>query len=92
MGRVPYVNTYPRETDELQEVTVTVNGEPVTEDVEFSVTPWRDRPTTWAAPYVVDGKTGVRINALPPGSYRVWARVTDFPEIPVVDCGMFVIA
>lgn len=83
------VNKYPRETDELQPVKVTVDGVEVTEGVEFALTTGQDRPATWTEPYVVGAKSGVRVHDLAPGMWRVWARVTDSPEVPVIDCGEF---
>ena len=86
------MNRYERETDEFQPVTVTVNGEPVTTGVEFSVVRDGQRPGTWAAPMTVDGAVGVRVNGFEPGNWHVFARVTDAPEIPVISCGVFRVA
>lgn len=87
----PVVNQYQRETDEFQPVTVTVDGAAVTENVEFSVVPAGTRPVTFIPPMVVGAAIGVRVFALEPGNYRVFARVTSSPEVPVVDCGTFAV-
>ncbi|WP_193510498.1 hypothetical protein [Cryobacterium sp. BB736] len=85
-------NYYPRETVEFLAVTVTVDGAPVTDNVEFCVTPVGERPELWDAPTVLDNRIGVMVQNQEPGNYRVWARVTDNPEIPVVDCGYYTVA
>lgn len=84
--------SYPRETDELQPVTVTVDGVATTAAVEFAVVPNGERPGDWTAPYVVGDKSGVRVAGLAPGLYRVFARVTDTPEVPVIDCGTLLVS
>lgn len=83
------MNVYERETVEFIPVTVTINGDTVTEAVEFAVTVAVDRPTDWAAPVELDGRIGVMTDHQDPGSYTVWARVTDSPEVPVIRCGSY---
>ncbi len=85
------MTSYPRETVELIPVTVTVNGAPVTTGVQLCVTPDGARPTVWEAPYELDGRIGYMLDGTLQGdkAYRVWAKVTDTPEIPVIDCGSF---
>lgn len=83
------MNVYPRETVEFLPVTVTVDGAPLTTGVEFTVTTDIARPANWAAPTVLEGAIGVMITGLAVGTYRVWAKVTDSPEIPVIECGAF---
>jgi hypothetical protein len=89
VGEEPLTNYYPRETVEFQAVTITVDGEPVTEGVEFCVTPDGERPDTWKAPTTLDAKIGVMVQGLAVGNYRVWAKILSNPEIPVVECGYF---
>lgn len=79
-----------RESVELLEVAVIVDGETVT-GFDVCVTPSRGRPETWEQPLTIEGKTGVLIRGLAPGRYRVWARVVDNPEIPVISVGYFAI-
>jgi hypothetical protein len=83
--------TYPRETTEFVHVVVTVDGQPVTDGVAFSVVPRttaKPRPTSWTPAVVIDGKTGWLLQPGEPGDLQVWARVTDNPEVPVLDCGI----
>lgn len=80
-------NTYPRETKELQPFTVTMNGANITADVEYAIVLDPGRPTTWTAPVLVDGILHAWIDELDIGAYHLWARVTDSPEIVVIDCG-----
>lgn len=84
--------SYPRETTEFQPVNVQVDGVEVTTNLDLTIVPNGQRPSVWAAPYALDGKTGVMITGLAPGLYRIWARVTDNPEVVVIDCGMVVVS
>jgi hypothetical protein len=83
------MNLYPRETDEFQPVTVTVDGVAVSSGVKFSVVVTTARPLVWVDPVSLSGKIGVMVSGLAPNDYRVYAQVTSSPEIPVVDCGTF---
>lgn len=83
--------TYPRETVEFQPVTVAVDGVVVTSGVAFAVVPYGDRPATFVAPTALNGKIGVMVSGMTPGTYRVWAQVTSVPETPVIDCGVFTV-
>lgn len=85
------MNRYPRETIEFIGVTVTVDGVSVTTGVGLSVTKFGIRPTIWIAPVTIDGRIGVMTETQDPGTYQVWARVTDSPETPVILCGQYVI-
>jgi hypothetical protein len=86
------INHFPRETVEFQPVTVTVNGTPATAaNVTFAVGLKTARPVSWLAPVELEGKIGIMVEDLDPGTYKVWAKVESNPEIPVIDCGMFVI-
>lgn len=84
-------NAYPRESDEFQAVTVTVDGTRVVDEVEVAVTIGAERPTSWAPALMLGGKPGLMTGGRSPGTYTVWARVTDAPEVPVVSCGRFII-
>ena len=89
------MDSYPRETVELVSVVVTVDGTPVTENVQVAVTPAYDgtRPADWVDATVLGDSIGYMLGALTatayPATFRVWAKVTDTPEVPVVDCGTF---
>lgn len=85
------MNTYPRESTEFLEVIVEVDGEQVT-DYQVQLAPYNERPgSEWAAPVQADGKRGVMVTGLQPGMYRIWAKVSDNPETPVVDCGLVLV-
>lgn len=86
----------PRESVEYVRAVVTVDGVEVTAGVSVAITAATARPSSWTAAVVVDGHAAVLVgpgtgNALAPGTYRVWAKVTDSPEVPVVDCGLVTI-
>lgn len=80
-------NRYPRETVEFTPLTITVDGQPVTDNVEVCIAANGQRPSTWTAAAVLDGKIGVMISALEAGWYTIFARVTSSPETPVIECG-----
>jgi hypothetical protein len=89
-------NLYPRETVEFQPVEVTVDGVAVTDDVELAILAGATRPAEldWEAPTVLGAAIGVMVNGpvLGPGTYTVWARVTSYPEVPVINCRTFRVA
>jgi hypothetical protein len=85
------MNSYPRESDEFEAVKITVDGVRVTAGVELTVTTGKDRPSDWVAPTLLGGKIGIMTGGRVPDIYRVWAKVTDSPETPVIDCGTFAI-
>jgi hypothetical protein len=82
-------NHYPRETVEFQPVVVTVDTVEVVTAVELCILPTGDRPVEldWQAAVELENRIGLMIDGLDHGSYHVWARITDTPEIPVLDCG-----
>lgn len=84
-------NAYPRESVEFQPVRVTRDGLLITTDLEFAVVPDGTRPVTFTPAAIVSGNTGVIVQGLTPGTYRIFARVTTAQEIPVIDCGYFYI-
>lgn len=79
----------PRETLEFLPITVTVDGQEVTAGVKVCVVTGRNRPTEWVDPVELDGKIGVLTEGHAPGTYKVYAQITDAPEIPVVLCGSY---
>lgn len=83
--------SFPRETVEFLPVTVTVDGVVVTTGVQFAKTTGTNRPTTWVAQYDLDGKIGILLSGETPGTYHLYAKVTDAPEVPVIDCGSYII-
>lgn len=80
-----------RETLEFIPIAVTVNGEAVTQNVEFCIVGLDERPTAFAAAVTLDGSIGVMIDAsaLGVGLFRIFAKITDSPEVPVIDAGTF---
>ena len=83
-------NRYPSDTSEWAAVVVTVNDVVVTTSVEFAIQPTGSTADkTWVAAVIRDTKTGVNITGLTVGFYEVSARVTDAPDLVVIDCGTF---
>lgn len=83
-------NDYQRETAEFAAVQIfqRVNGGdpqplPLTAAVELAILPSGQRPTSFPDRVDLNGQMGVWVRGLPRGTYRVWYRVTDTPEIPV---------
>ncbi len=85
------IPSYPRESVEFQPVPITLDGAPYAGDFEVAITPYGTRPATWAAAIPVDGAKGIMITGLSAGLYTVWAKVTDTPETPVIECGLVLI-
>jgi hypothetical protein len=88
------INNYPRESVEFQPILITLDGTPFTTaaDIEVSITAQNARPSTWIASTSLNGEIGVMIQNLAVGTYLVWARITDSPEIPVINCGAFAVS
>jgi len=87
-------NIYPRESVEFQPILVTLDGVPITTNVEVAVLLPTARPaeSDWLTATTLNGDIGVLIQALSVGTWNVWARITDSPEIPVINCGSFVVS
>jgi hypothetical protein len=85
------MNLYQRETVEFQPVVVTSDGEVRTANVTLAIVADGDRPEDDAfdTPTVVGTQIGVMVDGLDPGRYHVYAQITDVPEVPVIDCGVF---
>lgn len=86
------MNEFPRETNEPQPFTVTVNDRPVTDptQVQIATTTNRARPTSWSAPVLLDdGRLAIPVNGLLPGVVTAWAKPTDTPWAPVIELGQF---
>jgi hypothetical protein len=81
------IQTFPRESVEFLPVSIDVDGAAFDGGFEVCVKPYADRPSGWAAAVVVDDVRGVMLTGMTRGVYRVWARVSDVPETPVIDCG-----
>ena len=82
---------FQRETLEFLPVVVTVDGVAVTTGVEFAIVDINARPDTFASPTVLGDDIGVMVDgaSLGTGTFRVFAQITDSPEVPVIDCGSF---
>lgn len=84
--------TFLKETLEFQPVSVKLDGVAVTTGVKFSVVLVVDNaavPGTWITATSLDGKIGFMVDNLDTGYYRVFAQITDNPEIPVKKVGTF---
>lgn len=83
----------PRESLEYVTFGVTLDGDPVpsTTAVQVSVTPRDERPGMWQSPVIVGTDLAVLVGGYQAGVYRLWVRVTDNPEVPVIDAGLIVI-
>lgn len=85
------MNNYPRETTEYITANVYLDGQLITTNVQLSVVPAGQRPTTWTPAEIIQGKTVYLINGLTTGSYTVWSKVTPVgsEEKPVTNHGSF---
>jgi hypothetical protein len=83
------VNKYERETVEFQPITITRDGVVITTNIETCITALDVRPVTWISAIALGDKVGCMIEDLTEGTYEVWVRVTDSPEIPVKSAGTF---
>lgn len=84
-----------RESEEYLRVSVTASVTLSFQPVELAITSGAERPSTWmpgewegepASTRIARVEPGWAIG-LAPGTYVVWARVTDAPEIPVINAG-----
>lgn len=82
-------NLYERESVEFQPVEIKLNGAVVLDGVSYAIVPDGERPVTFTAAVILSGKTGVMIQGLSRGTYRIFAKVLNTPEVPVIDCGHF---
>lgn len=83
------MNIYPRESVEFQPVPIYKDGILKVTDIEYSIVGENERPGVYAAAATLAGATGFLVGTYTEGTYRVWARITDSPETPVLDCGIF---
>lgn len=92
MGGQP-VNIYQRETIDLVSVTTKDYDTVITDNLMYAVVPMGQRPgdvaDPWVAPVVLDGRSGVLVQGLPPGVYSVFVQVTSSPLVPVEPAGQF---
>ena len=86
---IAMMNTFQRETKEFVPIDVYRGDVISTEGVLFAVTGPNERPVVFEPAEILEGETGILINNLVPGTYRVWAKVIDILEVPVIDCGLF---
>lgn len=81
-----------RESIEFVPVTVTLDNEPVQDGVTLALTPAGSRPTTFTDRYDLDDQIGILTPGdLTPGTYTVWYKITDNPEIPIGRAGQIYI-
>lgn len=76
-----------RESVEFLEIDVTLDGVVLTSDVSFCVVPTWDRPATWVASEMSNGRTAVLINgpALGKGKFDVYVRYAGATESPIIE-------
>lgn len=65
---------FQRESSAHLDVEVKVDGVIVTTGHGLAISYKTARPTSWAAPVIVDGKPGVMLSGLASRLWRVWAR------------------
>ena len=84
-------NIYPRESVEFQPVLITLDNSVITSNVQLAVLTPNDRPLSsdWFNATILQGATGFLTGSYTAGTWKVWAQITDSPEIPVIDCGVF---
>jgi hypothetical protein len=83
---------FQRETYEFQPINVTVNGSAVTTGVEVAIVELGARPSTWGTVTTIGTAIGVMVSGTAlggVGTFEVYAKVTDSPEVPVLNCGTF---
>jgi hypothetical protein len=85
------VNEYLKESLEFQAVPVTLNGVVVTTGIQYSVVTYGSDPSTFTNASTLSGQTGFYVGSYAPGNWHVYAKITSSPEVPVIDCGDFVI-
>lgn len=84
-------NLFERESVEFQQVDVKLDGQLMSGGISFAIVPDGQRPVTFTEAVVFGGKSGVMIQGLDRGTYRIFAKVVSSPEVPVIDCGYFYI-
>lgn len=78
-----------RESIEFIPVTVTVDDVVTQTGVTLAILAIGTRPTAFTARYELEGEIGILVNGptLGPGTFTVWYKITDSPEIPVGQAG-----
>jgi hypothetical protein len=75
----------PRESIEYVYVTVTRNGETVTDGIQFAITATDERPSIWNPATIVDGKTAYLTTALTePTTQLLWVKTINGAETPIM--------
>ena len=83
---------FQRETLEFQPINVWVNGSAVTTNVTAAIVELGVRPTTFGTVTTIGTAIGVMVNGTAlggVGTYEVYVKVTDSPEVPVLNAGTF---
>lgn len=83
------MNQYPRESVEFQPAPMYKDGIITLISIEYSIVGENERPGTYIAATTLAGKTGFLVGSYGVGVHRVWGRITDNPEVPVLDLGTF---
>lgn len=88
-GKEALANLYERESVEFQPVGVMLDGQPVLDGISYAIVLDGARPVDFIEAVVLAGKTGVMVQGLSRGTYRIFAKIVNSPELPVIDCGYF---
>ena len=90
-GLYPMTNIYPRESVEFQPVLITLDNVSITTGIQIAVLKTNDRPVDgdWFTASTLSGQAGFFTGSYAAGTWKVWAKVSDSPETPVIDCGVF---
>lgn len=79
------INEIPKESNETQPTFITRNGVQIFTGIQYSVVRVGERPSNWVDGIQDGTKTGVTINGLDFGTWRIYARPSE--DGPVVICG-----
>jgi hypothetical protein len=81
-----------RESVEFIPIHVVSPDTIATDTIQYALTTGRDRPTTWSPVISLDGQVGFLTGPhSTPTVYKVWVRIDDNPEIPVLHAGELLI-
>jgi hypothetical protein len=80
-------DTYPHGTREYVYPVIRNGTAVVTDGIEFALVAasGQPAPTDWQPAVIVEGKTAAWVRDLPPGTVKLWARITDGDQRIVLD-------
>lgn len=96
----PMTNVYPLGSIEFQPILVTRDNVVITSGVSFAVIALNTAPASadWFSATVLptaaypSGATGFLTGSYAAGTWAVWAKISDSPETPIINCGTFQIS